>query len=145
MTASDTTRDSVRVHLRWRDLDSLGHLYHAAAVELLDEARAAWMSVNISPEVGESHVVARLEIDYLGEVSRADRTLDVATALSRIGNSSLKVEQTVRNRGGTAVLACVATVIAWNSTTHASRPLSDEERAKLALLPVTDERAGTVA
>lgn len=131
MTASDIARTSVRVHLRWADLDSLGHLYHAKAVELLDEARAAWVSEFVSCDAGESHVIARLDISYLGEVLRTDRWLDVSIEVERVGSSSLVLHETVRNAVRDAVIECHSTLVLWDSASHRSRLITDQERDRL--------------
>ncbi|QFR01665.1 hypothetical protein F9278_41940 [Streptomyces phaeolivaceus] len=132
MSASNITRESVRVHLRWRDLDAFGHLYHATMVELLDEARAAWIARFLSPEAGDGHVIARIDVSYLAEVTRADRWLEVGIAVDRIGTSSLVLSETVRNIADVVVAKSRTTVVMWDAAEHGARALSPAERGALA-------------
>ncbi|MGO4255924.1 acyl-CoA thioesterase [Marmoricola sp. RAF53] len=121
----------IRVSLRWRDLDALGHLYHATTVELLDEARCAWIAAHVAPEAGESHVVARLDITYLAEVTRVDRWLEVTTEVSRVGTTSLALTESVANPAGTVIARCEATIVFWDPVKRVSRPLTEAELRRI--------------
>src|SRR5947209_9080716 len=64
----------VRVQLRWRDMDMLGHLNQSVYHELLEEARAALM-IEVVRRVGVDHahgsfVLAHVDLDYHAEVRK---------------------------------------------------------------------------
>ena len=54
---------SVRVPVRWRDLDLLGHLNQAVYHEYLEEARGALMA-SLGADNRFPFVLARVELDY---------------------------------------------------------------------------------
>ena len=70
----------IRVPIRWRDLDLLGHLNQAVYHELLEEGRAALVD-KLGGEEEFAFVLARVELDYRNEVRRVRvrwRAQDVA-------------------------------------------------------------------
>ena len=106
MTAS-ARRLHVPIHLRWGDLDALGHVNNTSMLKLLEEARlrAFWR-----PEDGteaaptavfdmtvlegggmRATLVARQEIEYLRPVPYGQRPLDVQLWIGAIGGSSVEV------------------------------------------------------
>lgn len=127
MAVANTNEKSSRILLRWRDFDAFGHVYHATFIELLDEARAAWVTSFVSPAAGENHVVARLEVSYDSEVARPVTWLEVTTQISRIGRTSLQLREVMRDPEGVKVVTCDATIVMWDGTTRSPRPLTYEE------------------
>ena len=59
----------VRIALRWRDMDMLGHLNQSVYHELLEEARAA-LFAPLFEQGGWSFVLVRVELDHRREVRR---------------------------------------------------------------------------
>lgn len=105
--AASALRLHVPIHLRWGDLDALGHVNNTSMLKLLEEARlrAFWR-----PEDGEdaaptavfdmsvlegggsrATLIARQEIEYLRPVPYGQRPLDVQLWVGRIGGSSVEV------------------------------------------------------
>ena len=100
----------VPIHLRWGDLDALGHVNNTSMLKLLEEARlrAFWkpddggageelpptavfdMSV-LEGGGSRATLVARQEIEYLRPVPYGHRPLDVQMWIGRIGGSSVEV------------------------------------------------------
>lgn len=128
-------RLSVPIHLRWGDLDALGHVNNTSMLKLLEEARlrAFWR-----PEDGteaaptavfdmsvleggglRATLVARQEIEYLRPVPYGQKPLDVQLWVGRVGGSSVEVcyevfsplgdEPQVRYARATAVVVLVDT------------------------------------
>ena len=60
----------IEIELRWRDLDTLGHLNQAVYHELLEEGRAALFKRLGVIETDFFFVLARVELDYRHEVRR---------------------------------------------------------------------------
>jgi acyl-CoA thioester hydrolase len=105
--AASARRLHVPIHLRWGDLDALGHVNNTSMLKLLEEARlrAFWRpedGTEASPtavfdmsvlEGGGTRatLVARQEIEYLRPVPYGQRPLDVQLWIGRIGGSSVEV------------------------------------------------------
>jgi acyl-CoA thioester hydrolase len=114
------------VQLRWSDPDSLGHVNHARALSLLEDARLA-MLADLPGDPGL--ILARLEVDYLRQLYyRVGERLAVCTAVTRVGTKSFTVRQELAQDGQVAIRA-VAVMVVFDFAADASRALTDEERA----------------
>jgi acyl-CoA thioester hydrolase len=112
------------VQLRWSDPDSLGHVNHARALSLLEDARLAM--VNELP--GASMILARLEVDYLRQLYyRVGERPCVSSWVTRIGTRSLTVRQELVQDGRVAIRADVV-MVTFDFATDTSRALTGEER-----------------
>jgi len=111
------------VQLRWSDPDSLGHVNHARALGLLEDARLAMIS-------GPADVIlARLEVDYLRQLYyRVGERPCVTSWVTRIGTKSLTVRQELV-QDGEVVIRADAVLVMFDFATDASRPLTADERA----------------
>ncbi|MGY1804937.1 acyl-CoA thioesterase [Blastococcus sp. SYSU D00922] len=112
------------VQLRWSDPDSLGHVNHARALSLIEDARLAMVD---GP--GGSMILARLEVDYLRQLYyRVGERPCVTSWVTRIGTKSLTVRQELVQDGEVAIRADVVLVM-FDFASDTSRPLTDDERA----------------
>ncbi|HWM16970.1 MAG TPA: thioesterase family protein [Microbacterium sp.] len=155
--AASARRLHVPIHLRWGDLDALGHVNNTSMLKLLEEARlrAFWR-----PEDGteapptavfdmavlegggtRATLVARQEIEYLRPVPYGHRPLDVQLWVGRIGGSSVEVCYEVYSPEGDAepLLYARASAVVVLVDTRTGRPTrwSDAERTTWA--PFVDE------
>src|SRR3984957_13127189 len=89
------------VHLRWRDVDALGHVNHAVFLTYLEEGRDAFYAQALGPDA--QYVVVRVEIALRAEVRYADRQLRVRVEVERVGTTSLTTRETVLTAGGQPV------------------------------------------
>ena len=114
------------IQLRWSDPDSLGHVNHARALSLIEDARLAMMDE--LPD-GGSVILARLEVDYLRQLYyRIGERPPVSSWVTRIGTKSVTVRQELVQDGEVAIRAdCI--MVMFDYATDASRPLNDDERA----------------
>lgn len=120
---------SVRIPIRWRDLDLLGHINQAVYHELLEEARGALLA-----SLGDQafpFVLARVELDYRHEIRRDHGEVEVVARVENIGTSSLTVSHEVLLLDGTVAAEGSSVFVAWDPRARTSRPLSDAERAAL--------------
>jgi acyl-CoA thioester hydrolase len=127
---------SVRVQLRWRDMDMLGHLNQSVYHELLEEGRAALISELIR-RVGEDHphggyVIAHVDLDYHREVRKDHGEVEVVVQLAGVGNSSFRLDHEIRLPDGELAASGKTVVVAWDPAARGKRPLSDAERAALS-------------
>jgi acyl-CoA thioester hydrolase len=113
------------VQLRWSDPDSLGHVNHARALSLLEDARLAMN--NGAP--GESGLIlARLEVDYLRQLYyRTSERLCVRSVVTRLGTKSFTVRHELVQDDEVAIRADVVMVL-FDFATDTSRALTDDER-----------------
>ena len=71
----------VRVPIRWRDLDLLGHVNQSVYHELLEEGRGALFSR--LAEDAFPFVLVHVEVDYRNEVRRDHEWIEVVTRVGR--------------------------------------------------------------
>jgi acyl-CoA thioester hydrolase len=113
------------VQLRWSDPDSLGHVNHARALSLIEDARLAMVEGALP---GASMILARLEVDYLRQLYyRVGERPTVSSWVTRIGTKSVTVRQELLQDDQVAIRADVVMVM-FDFGTDTGRPLTDEER-----------------
>ena len=113
------------VQLRWSDPDMLGHVNHARALSLIEDARLAM----VEGQPGGSMILARLEVDYLRQLYyRMGERLCVSSWVTRIGTKSLTVRQELVQDDQVAIRADVVMVM-FDFATDTSRSLTDDDRA----------------
>lgn len=119
------------VQLRWSDPDSYGHVNHARALSLLEDARLAVAAdaPRSEPARLPDIILARLEVDYLRQLYyRVGELLTVRSWVARIGTKSVTLRQELIQDGVPAIRADGICVV-FDIRTDTSRPLTDEERA----------------
>ena len=120
-------RHEHEVQLRWSDPDMLGHVNHARALSLLEDARLAMQDPD--PERRSGLILARLEVDYLRQLYyRVGERLCVRSTVTRLGTKSFTVRQELIQDDEVAIRADVVMVV-FDFATDSSRALSDGERA----------------
>ena len=113
------------VQLRWSDPDSLGHVNHARALSLLEDARLA-MIADLPEPTGV--ILARLGVDHLRQLyHRIDERLTVSTTVTRIGTKSFAVRHELAQDGQVAIRV-LAVCVHFDFTTDTSRAMTDDER-----------------
>jgi acyl-CoA thioester hydrolase len=126
-----------QVSNRWRDTDALGHVNNAVYLTYLEEGRDAFYNQVLGDPI---YVVARIEIDFRGEVRVDDRRIVVRIEVERVGQRSLITRETiVRPAGEPAAEARVVTV-RWDAVARTTAPFTPPERATLAAM--TDVTGG---
>jgi len=119
------------VQLRWSDPDTYGHVNHARALSLLEDARLAMAGEAPGVAAGRlpGIILARLEVDYLRQLYyRVGEQLTVRSWVTRLGTKSFTARQELHQDGEVAI-RCDAVLVLFDITTDASRPLTDDERA----------------
>jgi acyl-CoA thioester hydrolase len=113
------------VQLRWSDPDSLGHVNHARALSLFEDARLA-MADGLP---GRGMILARLEVDYLRQLYyRVGERLVVSSWVIRLGTKSLTVRQELV-QDGRVVIRVDCVLVTFDFETDASRAMNEDERA----------------
>jgi len=118
------------VQLRWSDPDVYGHVNHARALSLVEDARLTMASETAAGGDGSAHppvILARLEVDYLRQLYyRPHEQVTIESWVTRLGTSSVTTRQELRQDGHVA-LSVVAVLVMTEGAS--SRPLTDTERA----------------
>jgi acyl-CoA thioesterase FadM len=119
----------LRLQLRRRDIDRLGHLNHGAYGELFFEARSALLDPVRSDT--SRYVLARIEIDFLREVRLSDGHVDVTAAVAGIRGKSFDLIQEMLLPDGTVAARSRVVLVAWDVRGRRSRALTPTERTAL--------------
>ncbi len=131
MGHEDGHRHEHAVQLRWSDPDAYGHVNHARALSLLEDARLALAAQAPGTRPGRlpDIILARLEVDYLQQLRyRVGEVLTVWSWVARVGTRSVTVRQELVQDGRVAIRADGVAVL-FDIEADASRPLDDDERA----------------
>ena len=122
------------IESRWRDMDALGHLNHAAYLGYMESAR-----VDLYIEMGysgirkdndESTILASMEVHYLGQVSHPT-ILKIGQRISRIGSKSFDIMGGVFIKGqNKPVCTALFKMVAFNYMQNQSIPVPDKIKEK---------------
>ena len=119
----------VRVPIRWRDLDLLGHVNQSVYHELLEEGRAALFAR--LEEDSFPFVLVHVEVDYRAEVRRDHEWVEVVSRVGRVGSKSVTVEERIERSDGVGATEGRSVLVAWDPAERVSRELSARERSAL--------------
>jgi|SRR5680860_1106597 acyl-CoA thioester hydrolase len=118
--------------LRFADTDRQGHVNNAVFSTLIETGRVELIYDPQAPLVspGTSFVIASLNLQLRAEIHWPG-TVDIGTAVARIGNSSMQLYQGLFQNG-----VCCATaetvIVCVDDSTQKSTPLPDSARRALA-------------
>lgn len=121
----------VTEHIRFADLDLLGHVNNIAFMVYAESCRAAFMDKTRFwiPGAPRQNVIVRIELDYRRELHYPGE-VKVGLRVLRIGNSSFTLGQGLFS-GEHCVATAQAVIARMDATTRKATPLNDEERASL--------------
>ncbi|ALV28728.1 acyl-CoA thioesterase [Pannonibacter phragmitetus] len=130
--------------LRYGDTDRQGHVNNAVFSTFLETGRVealygAGASQQGLEEEGAAFVIARLELDFLAEVTWPG-TVVTGTRVKAVGRSSITLEQALFQNGA-CVARAVSVVVQMDEATRKSRPLSQQTAARFAALSRSSENA----
>jgi acyl-CoA thioester hydrolase len=126
----------MRVQLRWRDMDMLGHLNQSVYHELLEEGRASLIT-EIVRRVGDRHtgggfVLAHVDLDYHTEVRKDHGDVQVVVRIARVGTSSIHLEHEIRLPTGVLAASGKTVLVAWDPARRGKRALTEAELEALS-------------
>jgi acyl-CoA thioester hydrolase len=123
-----------QIEIRWRDQDAYGHVNNAVYLTYLEEVRDEWLERALG-DSGDAwgYVTARVAIDFRRELTQDDDAIVARLWLTRIGTSSVTTREEIVTVGGELAAEAEAVLVARDTETGRSRPLSDAERAALEL------------
>lgn len=117
------------VQIRFSDLDILGHVSNAAYYELMESGRIGFFRT-LTVDWGRM-VIAHSECDHLREIPGGTGAVDVAVHVEKVGRTSFTLVHEIRV--GEQLAAVGRTVHVVCSDDARPRPITDEERATLAV------------
>lgn len=121
----------VELPVRYRDIDSLGHVNNAVYVTYLEQARVEYVrSVFDTTPLEPGFVVAGLSIDYEQPITLGDDVV-VALGATEIGTSSITIDYEVRADGNLAATA-ETTVVSVDPDSGEPRPVPEAWRERIA-------------
>jgi len=121
-----------QIEIRWRDQDAYGHVNNAVYLTYLEEVRDEWLERALG-DAGDAwgYVTARVAIDFRRELTEDDDAIVARLWLTRIGTSSVTTREEIVTVGGELAAEAEAVLVARDTETGRSSPLSDAERAAL--------------
>jgi acyl-CoA thioester hydrolase len=103
------------VSTRWGDADMLGHINNVIFVRYLESGRLDYLDrvlgLKFKQPLAQGILVADMKVSYLSQAHHPTN-FQVATRVSRIGNTSFDVLANIYSENGTAVVASKA-VCVW--------------------------------
>ena len=123
-----------RIDIRWRDLDSYGHVNQAVYLTFAEEVLDDWFRTRLGRDPGTiwDYVARRTTIDYLGELRLEDRQAVGSAELVGFGTTSVTAKVTLSAPDGRIATELQLVVVAIDGTGGAPRPLTEQERAALS-------------
>lgn len=124
--------------LRYGDTDRQGHVNNAVFATLLETGRVEVLHDPERPlaDPGCDWVIARLELDYLGELTWPG-SVDIGTGALKVGRTSVTLAQSVFE-DGRLVARAQTVIVQMDTTTRGSHPLSEAARARFEELTITN-------
>jgi acyl-CoA thioester hydrolase len=120
----------VRIPIRWRDLDVLGHVNQSVYHELLEEGRAGVLGR--LDENAFPLVLVHIDIDYRAEVRKDHDWVEVTSRVDHIGTKSVRLAERIERSDGVVATEGHAVLVAWDMASRTSRALTDRERELLS-------------
>ena len=123
-----------RIEIRWRDLDSYGHVNQAVYLTYAEEVLDDWFRTKLGRDPGTiwDYVARRTTIDYRGELRLSDRVAVGSAELVRLGTTSLTAAVTLSAPDGRVATELELVVVVIDGKGGAARPLTDAERTALS-------------
>ena len=116
--------EELRIRIRWRDIDALGHVNNAVYLTYLEELLNAYLE----PALGVEWVTARTELDFRREVRLSDEEVVARAEVERVGTSSLTLTVAIALPDGSVALEGRVVAVAWDAENRRSRPLTEDEK-----------------
>jgi acyl-CoA thioester hydrolase len=116
--------------VRFRDLDSLGHVNNAVYLTYIELARLQYLSqLEILDADKPNLMLARVEVDFKRPIFIRD-AVTITAEVTRMGGKSFTMRHEILASG--EVAASLETVLVWfDHVTNQSQRIPDEVRAKL--------------
>lgn len=127
----ESFRFDVELSVRYRDLDTLGHVNNAVYGTYLEQARVRYFDRVLSEPLEEREMVlAHLDVDFRRPVEMEDGTVRVTCGVTDLGESSIRMAYEVYAGDAAEPAATAESVqVAWDG--EGSRPVPDDWRERI--------------
>ena len=130
------SRHTYECHVRFSDVDVYGHVNNVKYFEYYQEARIAFLRSLIDSEAEPSfrQVVARIDVDYKRPILFRPEPYLVESWVTGIGTSSYDLASRIVDADGpesTVYSTSQVKLVAFDTGSQRSRPLTDAERSRL--------------
>ena len=126
----DAYGHSTEIRVRFRDLDTNGHVNNALYATYLEQARAAYFADVIGVPLADAEIVlARLTIEFEAPIEFEDGVA-VETRVPSVGDSSFPMEHVIRVDGALAATAD-SVVVPFDLDTGSARPVPSAWRERI--------------
>ncbi|MFL6134681.1 MAG: acyl-CoA thioesterase [Nocardioidaceae bacterium] len=130
------SRHTYECHVRFSDVDVYGHVNNVKYFEYYQEARIAFLRSLTDSEEEPSlrQVVARIDVDYKRPILFRPEPYLVESSVTGIGTSSYALESRIVDADGperTVYSTSQVKLVAYDTRSQRSRPLTDAERSRL--------------
>jgi acyl-CoA thioester hydrolase len=121
----------VRLRIRWRDIDSYGHVNNAVYLNYLEECRDRLVEDLFGTHEAWDFVLAHVGIDFRKELTQADGEVIVRCEVVGFGRSSISTRERIEKTDGTVAAEAESVIVPRSPNEPSSRALTDEERTVL--------------
>jgi len=123
------------IEVRFRDIDSMGHVNNAVYLSYFEQARMAWFKKLVGSEwnwIDAGILVARHEIDYKSPVSLNDN-ITISTWCESMGTSSLVMAYEIIKDQGILCTKGKTVIVCFDYNKQSTCPIPEEWRVKIKL------------
>ncbi|MGC3992756.1 MAG: thioesterase family protein [Propionicimonas sp.] len=128
--------------VRWSDLDPYGHVNNVRVFDFVAEARIRMnpdgddtTRMHTAAADGLLWMVARQDVDYVGQIAHRSEPYRVRSAIGRVGRTSVTIVAQVEDPLDGSVLTRTRTVLVCGDATGRPVPLPESMRAAAARWP----------
>jgi acyl-CoA thioester hydrolase len=129
---SDDFRHRTRIEVRFRDIDSFGHVNNAVIATYVEQARVRYLRdvVGVDPVGKMPLILGMIQIDYLSPIFLAD-DVDVGSRIDWIGQSSIAMSHMLR-AAERDLARSSSVLVAYDYENGRPMPVPDDWRAAFA-------------
>ena len=126
-------RHFLELPVRWGDMDAFGHVNNVQYMRYLESGRVAYVAgvLGVAMESKENIVLADIRCTFLQQL-RYPVTVEVATRVARLGNSSLQIVFAIYRRGENQPVLTGEGILVWFDFIN-DKPIPLPESARSAI------------
>jgi acyl-CoA thioester hydrolase len=125
-----------REHVRFRDLDAMGHINNAVFATYVEQARVEYLASlqvldrPVYDPGSESMILARIEMDFRAPGEPEPDTIEIGVRPARVGTKSFTLEYRLE-QGGELLAEATTVLVSYDYERSESRPHPDAWRDAL--------------
>lgn len=123
-------RHRIPLQMRFNDIDMLGHLNNSVYFTFMDMAKTRYFQAVLGDKLNFGRfgvVIVNVNCDFCSPTFYDD-TIECETAVTRIGEKSLTIEQRVVAPSGEVKCRCSTVMSGFDAKTMTSAPITSEWR-----------------